>query len=131
HTITTLPTDGSAVRVRLWSFRGGQWYTEDTNYTASSGGGGGTPAITSPAAGATFSASSQAFTWSAGTGVTQYWLEAGTTAAPGSYFSQSMGTSTSHTITGLPTDSSTVRVRLWWLKNGTWSSAVVDYTASN
>ncbi|MCG8408402.1 MAG: hypothetical protein MI923_24640, partial [Phycisphaerales bacterium] len=122
HTITTLPTDGSAVRVRLWSFRGGQWYTEDTNYTASSGGGGGNSnaTVSSPSDGATLSGSSQAFTWSAGTGVTQYWLEAGTAAAPGAYFSQDMGTSTSHTITTLPTDGSAVRVRLWSFRGGQW-----------
>ncbi|MCZ6816647.1 MAG: hypothetical protein O7F76_08085, partial [Planctomycetota bacterium] len=130
QTITGLPTDGSAVRVRLWSYRGGQWYTEDADYTAASGGSG-TATISSPSAGSTLAGSSQAFTWTTGTGVAQYWLEAGTTSSPGSYFSQDMGTSTSFTITGLPTDSSAVRVRLWSLKGGTWSFNVYDYTAGS
>lgn len=128
HTITVLPTDGSTVRVRLWSYRGGQWYTEDADFTAASGGSG-TATMSSPSAGSTLAGASQAFTWSTGTGVTQYWLEAGTTASPAAYFSQDMGTSTSQTVTGLPTNSSAVRVRLWSLKGGAWSFNVYDYTA--
>ena len=110
-TITNLPLDGSTIYVRLASLLDGAWRTADYNFTAA----GLSPAIMiSPAAGSTLPGSTIAFQWSSGVGVSQYWLYVGK-LAPGSQdiYGGSQGTNTSKTLTGLPTDGSTLYVRLW------------------
>ncbi len=98
--------------------------------TSGSGGGSSVPAITAPASGAALGGSSQTFTWTAGSGVTAYWLYVGTTAGSNNLFDLSLGTSLSATATGLPTNGSTVYVRLWWLLSGSWRFADYTYTAA-
>ena len=69
--------------------------------------------MTTPASnGATLSGASHGFVWSTGTNVTQYYLWLGSTAGSDSYYFGSQGTNTSGTIGGLPSDGSTVYVRL-------------------
>ena len=105
---TNLPTQGSTVYVRLWSDIGGAWLYTDYAYTAAS-----QAAMVSPMQGSTLAGATQMFTWSAGIGVSQAWIWAGTTGAG----SQNLGAYggagvTSATPTNLPTDGSTVYVRL-------------------
>jgi hypothetical protein len=70
--------------------------------------------LTSPAAGSTLTGSSETFQWSAATGSpVEYWLTIGTGIGDGTYFDASCGTSSSQAVTGLPTDGSTVWVRVW------------------
>lgn len=83
-------------------------------------------AMSSPAPGSTLTGASTMFTWTAGTGVTGYYLWVGT--APGTYNLVNMGkfTTTSTTVT-LPTAGATIYVRLWSVINGT-PSQYNDYT---
>jgi len=74
---------------------------------------------------------SAGFTWNAATGATAYWLDVGTTVAGFDLFSQGVGLATSQTATGLPTDSSTVYVRLWTAFGSTWQFNDYTYTASS
>jgi len=91
------------------------------------------PAITSPTPGTTLPGSTATFTWSAGTGVTQYQLWLGTTGVGSGnlgVYGPSASTPTSVTVTALPTSGVTVYVRLTWAVSGTWSAADYTYTAS-
>jgi photosystem II stability/assembly factor-like uncharacterized protein len=81
--------------------------------------------ITSPPPGSSLASSTATFTWTAGSGAVQYWLSVGTTPGGTQIYDASQGTSLQQTVPGLPTDGSTVHVRLWSLLGTEW--AVNDY----
>ncbi len=124
RTVSGLPSSGT-IYVRLWSFIGGSWQSNDYTYSA---GGGGKAVMTSPTPGSTLG-SSATFVWTTGSGVTQYWLYVGSTGA-GSYniYDASNGTSTTRTVSGLPS-SGTIYVRLWSFIGGSWQSNDYTYNA--
>jgi hypothetical protein len=123
--VSGLPATGGTVHVRLWSLIGAAWVYNDYTYTGLNSGV--KVAMISPANGAVLTSASQTFTWDAGTGVTQYWLYAGTTGAGSlNLYNQTTGTGKTAAVPGLPTNGSTVYVRLWSLIGGTW--VVNDYT---
>jgi hypothetical protein len=126
-TVGGLPTNGSQVYATLYTEFSGTWYSNSTSYTAATN----TAAvITAPSPGSPLTGASQAFTWSTGSGVTQYSLDAGSTSGGNQYYSQNEGTNTSATVTGLPVDGSTVYVTLWSLINGSWTSNTYTFTAA-
>ena len=131
--VTGLPSDGSTVHVTLrWSDGGGsseKYYT----YIASAGGGGGVPMMVSPLDGATLTASSETFVWSAdGANVDRWRIEVSATAHGSTdIFGQSYAsTITSETVSGLPTDGSTVYVRLKYRIDGSVTDIDLTYTAT-
>ncbi len=131
-TVSGLPTNGSTVYVRLWYKTGGSWQYEDFQYTAyTNGGGGGTPEITSPVPGSTLSGSTETFNWTDnGTAVSEWWLWVGTSQGGQNILnSGSLGSSTSKTVSGLPTNGSQVYVRLWYKTGGSWQYEDFQYTA--
>jgi chitinase len=81
--------------------------------------------ITSPPPGSQLSSSTVTFTWTAGSGALQYWLSVGTTPGGTQVYDASQGTSLQGTVSGIPTDGSTVHVRLWSLLGTEWG--VNDY----
>ena len=107
-----------------------------TTYTATfnggTGGGGSARAeITDPPPGSTLSGSTVTFAWSAGSGVSQYWLYVGTTGVgSANIHNQSHGTNRSATVGGLPANGGTVYVRLWSLISNTWQYNDYQYTAA-
>jgi hypothetical protein len=125
--VTGLPANGTTVHVRLWYRVSGLWQFFDAVYTAVSR----QPALVTPAPGATLSGSSVLFTWTAnGAGVTEWWLYAGPSPGASSYFdSGSLGSALSTTVTGLPANGSTVRVRLWYRIAGLWSFQDYAFTS--
>ena len=124
QTVSGIPTSGSPVYVRLWTLFGSTWQFNDYTYTAQ--GGGAQAAITSPLPGSGLAGSSVTFTWTSATGADAYWLDIGTTVGGFDLYSQGQALATSQTVNGLPTDGSTVYVRLWTLAGGTWQYH--DYT---
>ncbi len=90
------------------------------------------PTITSPTPGTPLPGSTTTFAWEAGgAAVTEWWLYVGT--SPGAadlYDSASLGSRIIDTINGLPTDGSTVHVRLWYRINGAWPFTDFTYTTS-
>ncbi len=130
HTVAGLPTDGSIIHVRLWFFLGGSWQFADYQYTAFTQAG--SPEITTPTPGTTLNGDTATFQWTDnGAVVTQWWLHLGTTLGGSDiYDSGSLGTDLSHTVAGLPTDGSTLYVRLWFFLDGSWQFTDVQYTAS-
>jgi hypothetical protein len=127
--VTGLPTDGSTIYARLFSMIDGEWQTNDYNYvtfyvpsTAA--------VMTTPASsGDTLTGSSFTFQWTTGSSVTEYWLWVGSTQGNNDMFSQGSGTSTSITASGLPTDGSTVYVRLFSMIAGQWQTNDYNYVA--
>ena len=124
-TVNNLPADGSTVYVRLWTLASGTWVYNDYTYTAIS-----QAAMTSPANGSTLSGASVTFHWSAGTG-TQNTLYVGTSVGALDLYSVNAGAGVSATVPNLPTNGSTVYVRLWTLASGIWVYHDYTYTAFN
>jgi len=130
-TVNSLPVDGSTIYVRLYSLVNNQWQPLDFTYTAFNANGG-KGVITSPAPGSTLTGSSEMFSWSAGSGATAYWLDAGSTAGGNQYYqSGNLGNTLTTNVTGLPTDGSTVYVTLYSYVGGQWLSNQYTYTAFN
>ena len=123
-TVSGIPTDGSTINVRLYTYAGGSWLSSDYTYTASGASSGGKAAMSSPTSGTTLTSSTVTFSWTAGSG-TEYWLFVGK-AGGADIYNKSTGTSLSATVSGIPTGGGTINVRLWTLVNGTW--VYNDYT---
>ncbi len=95
---------------------------------------GSVPSITTPVANSTLSGATQAFTWSDNgyyQQITEWWLSVGPSPGSGSYFNQSLGLGLGVTVSGLPTDGSTVYAQLWYRANNVWVSVdSLEYTAA-
>ena len=93
--------------------------------------GGGVPAMSSPTPGSTLSGSTETFTYMANGAAVHRVVALGghEPRTKDIYTSGSLGTATSHTVNGLPTDGATLHVRLWWKISGVWSAADYTYTA--
>jgi hypothetical protein len=100
----------------------------EVTFIASSG-----PALMiSPVPGSTLPSSTVTFKWSAGTGVTDYDLYVGTTEGGSDIFNAGIlppGT-LSQTVTGIPTNGSTIYVTLWSYISDSWQDVLYTYTAS-
>ena len=133
HEVSGLPTDSSPVHVRLWYKVAGTWLSRDFRYTAAPPIVGNDPDIVTPSPNSVLAGASETFVYTAnGTAVTEWWLYVGTSeGAADLHDSNSLGTATSHEVSGLPTDSSPVHVRLWYKVAGTWLSRDFRYTAAN
>ena len=121
-----LPTNGSTISVRLWTVINGATYLyNDYTYTAAASAV--AAAIVSPAPGSTLTSASTTFTWSAGpSGTTGYYLWIGT--SPGTLNLVNIGPLSGPSATvNLPTNGSTIYVRLWTVINGT-TFVFNDYT---
>ena len=129
QTVNSLPSDGSTVYATWYYLLNGSWVSTGYSYTAF----GASPekgAITSPPPSSTLTGSSVSFTWTAGTGATAYWIDAGSSAGGNQYFqSGNLGNVLTKTVSGLPTDGSTVYITLYSLVGGQWLSNAYTYTA--
>jgi sugar lactone lactonase YvrE len=116
-TVLTLPSKGATIYARLYSLIGGKVQYVDYTYTETIAG---TPAtMSSPAQSSTLGTSNVKFTWTAGTGVTEYQLWLGL-SGPGSSSLLASGwlTAESTTVLSLPAKGATVYARLYSMVNG-------------
>ncbi len=128
-TVNGLPTNGSTVYVTLYSLIGNQWYSNAYTYTAFNPGSL-QGVITSPVPGSTLPGSTVIFNWTAGSGSTSYWLDAGNVPGGNQYYqSGNLGNVLTTTVNGLPTNGSTVYVTLYSLVGGNWLPNSYTYTA--
>jgi len=117
-TVGGLPLDGSAVWVRLHSRIQGAWVAVDTQYQALQS----APAsMTMPTAGAVLKATDQGFAWSAGVGVSAYWLDIGRSLGGYDLYSNYLGSTRSFTLDVIPDTGEPVWVRLWSRIGGAWT----------
>jgi hypothetical protein len=87
-------------------------------------------AMLSPAPGSTLSSSTVAFNWTAGSGVSQYWLEIGTSPGGTELYGANQGTALGVTLPGFPTDGRVLYVRLRSLIGSSWQYNDYSYTAA-
>ena len=128
-TVPGIPQTGGTLYVRLRTFSFGAWVYRDYTYVEP-----GTPVpavITSPVNGATVS-SPVPFVWTTGTGVTQYQLLIGTTAAGSSNTYTGPYTTATSVSVPLPgsTAGGTIFVTLRSFINGVWQSNNYTYKVS-
>jgi len=72
------------------------------------------------------------FDWTAGSGASGYWIDIGsTTGGHNIYSSGNLGNVLTDTVSGLPTDGSTIYVTLYSLIGGTWSGNEYQYITLN
>jgi serine protease len=127
--VSSLPTDGSAVWARLYSLISGTWQYSDYSYKAL-GGPASLGSINTPTPSTTLTKTSQAFTWSGGTGATAYELTAGSSPFGTQYYSSgNLGNVVTATAGNLPSNGSTIYVTLYSLVGTTWYSNQYNYTA--
>jgi hypothetical protein len=121
QTVSGLPTDGSTLYVRLWSLIGASPVSNDYTYRAYTVVSSGPAVMSNPAPGSTLSGASVTFQWTPGAGASQYWLYCSKLTAGGTDLCNlNENTQLSQTIGGLPTDGSTLYIRLWSLTGSTW-----------
>ena len=85
------------------------------------------------AAGAVLGSPTQSFSWSANdTLVDEWWIYAGSSLGSNNYYdSGNLSGALSTTVSGLPSDGSTVYIRLWHRQSGgTWSFVDTTYEAA-
>jgi hypothetical protein len=87
----------------------------------------------SPPSGSTLSGSSVTFQWASDPTATAFWIDVGSTAGSHNYYSSgSLSTTTlSATVSGLPTNGSTIYVTFYSLIGGSWNSIPYTFTAFN
>jgi len=108
-TVNYLPTSGGQVYVRLLTRVSTGLLFTDYTFTAATYS---KAVLTSHTSGSTLAGPSATFTWSEGTGATEYILWVGTTAGRNNLYSKSQGLNSSVTVNKLPTNGSQVYVRL-------------------
>ncbi len=142
-TVSGLPTDGRTVWIRLSTLLDGAWQFSDYMFTAMTAPPPPPPPpdpepepepivaaeLLGPAPGSELSGSSQTFTWTAGSGVSEYRLDVGTTQGGSEIFAGAATTQLNTTVTGLPTNGSKVWVTLASGSNGSWASRAYEFTA--
>jgi hypothetical protein len=108
-TATGLPTNGETVYVRITTDYNGLVAHSDTTYSAATA-----AVLTTPTPETTLSGSSVTFDWTTGTtGATLYYLSIGSTGVGSSnIYNSGWRNETSQAVTGLPTNSETLYVRL-------------------
>ncbi len=131
ETVNSLPSNGSAIYATWYYQLNGVWTSTNYTYTAL-GGSSNKGVITTPPPSSTLSGSSVTFDWTAGSGATAYWIDVGSTAGGHDiYSSGNLGNVLSTTVSGLPTNGSTIYVTLYSMVGGVWVSNAYTYTAFN
>jgi hypothetical protein len=90
----------------------------------------GAPALTSPTPGSVLGTTDVVFSWTSGTGVTEYDLYLGTTAGSANLYNSAGVTTTSVTVPTLPALGATVYAQLYYKVSGVWQSTAYTYTES-
>jgi hypothetical protein len=130
-TVNGLPSNGSTVYVTLYSLVSGTWLSNVYTYTAYSLGSA-AGVLTTPTPGSVLTSGTVTFGWTAGAGASAYWLDVGNVAGGDQYYqSGNLGGALSTTVSGLPTDGSTIYATLYSLIGGQWTANAYSYTALN
>ncbi len=91
----------------------------------------GPASISSPAPGSTLGGSSVTFSWAPVSGALEYFFYAGTSSGSNNIVGRSTGSGTSTSVTNLPTNGSTVYVRLWTRFASGWQYRDTSFRAAS
>ncbi len=132
ETVNGLPSNGSTVYATLYSKVSGTWTPNAYTYTAFNASAA-TGMLTTPTPGSVLTSGTVTFDWTAGSpGPYSYWMDIGNTAGGNNYYSSgNLGNVLTTTVSGLPTDGSTIYVTLYTLIAGNWVGNAYTYTALN
>ncbi len=131
YLVNSLPANGSTVYATWYYYVGGNWQHSSYSYTAF-GGNTSKGVLISPMVNSTLPGTSATFTWTAGSGATAYWLDAGNVSGGNQYFqSGNLGNVLSTTVSGLPSNGSFVYVTLYSLVSGVWLYNEYTFAAYN
>lgn len=126
HTVTNLGTT-ALLHIRFW-FRSadGLWAYKPSILASSL-----PPSIHLPKAQSTLSGNTETFSWNSnGVQVKRYWLYIGGSPGGREYTNQDLGIAESYTASNLPTDGSTLWLRLWYFSsNNRWQYQDYEYQA--
>jgi hypothetical protein len=112
-----LPCDGRPVYAQLWTHTVAGWKPPGRyRYWSWAACGG----ISSPPPGTVLAGAAVTFAWTAGAGVSAYWLDVGTSPGQGDIFGANVGTRRSQAVGGIPLDGSPVYLQLWSQIAGIW-----------
>jgi subtilisin family serine protease len=129
YTFTNLPTDGSTLYVRLRWWKNGFYNFVDYTFTTATIAPP-SPGFASHADGDTLTGAAETFVWN-DVGADLYSVIVGTNVGWADITYINNGTTgTSYTFTNLPTDGSTIYVRLRWWKNGVYDFLDYAFTAA-
>ncbi len=130
--VTGIPCDGRPVWARLWT-RNATGYLQPIDYTytaATSCTADPRATFLQPAANSTLTAASQVFSWTAGTGALDYWLDVGTSIGIGN-IAAGVVRATQIEVFGLPCNGQQLFARLWTRTNAGYLSPVdIPFTAT-
>lgn len=130
--LPAMPTDGRPMYLTLYSWMFNAWKPSSRWCYADNSGIGNKPSlILSPANETTLTGTSTTFQWNGGVGVSLRALWVG--SSPGGadlWASSESSTTTSRTVTGLPTDGRKIHVTLFSLLGGAWRTTFYEYTAA-
>jgi hypothetical protein len=119
---TGVPCNGGTLYVQLYTHSNSNWQAlQRYTYTAPSGCFAPLAQILTPTPSTALPATSVTFTWSAGMGADQYWLDVGTSLASGDLSAGSTA-ATSKTVSGLPCDGRMLYVQLYTHSNSNWQA---------
>ena len=130
-TVDGLPSDGSTVWLRLWSLTGSVWNYNDYEFTSAS-----SPininyvSLTSHSYGEVLDNIEQTFEWT-DLGADRYTLFFGTSQGGRELFTKYVNSGQSITVDGLPSDGSTVWLRLWSLTGSVWNYNDYEFTSAS
>ncbi len=128
--IWDMSVDRGATTLALWTRSRGAYAWPLP--TGPESGPAGPATMSTPAASSTLTGSTVNFTWYPSNAAQAYWLDVGSTAGGNNYYSSgNLGTALSTTVTGLPTNGSTVYATLYSMISGNWVSSPYTYTAFN
>ncbi len=126
--VAGLPTNNSTIYVSLdWEIKG-RW--TESRYTYKAAAMSSLPSMISPAQGSTLPGSTETFSWTANSAVTEYQFWLGS-AAGAQNLGGCAGIATACQVTGLPTNGSTIYALLEWESGGTWAQANYIYKAAS
>ena len=123
ETVTNLPTNGETIYARFYYLYNSVWQYIDYTYTAAN-----QTALTTPTPGSTLSGSTVIFSWNPGSATT-FQFRLGTTLGSNNLYGSGQTTKTSETVSGLPTNGSTIHARLYYMVSGAWQYNDYVYTA--
>jgi Pro-kumamolisin, activation domain/Bacterial Ig-like domain (group 3) len=122
--VSSLPTNGETIYVRLFTNFNGTLVHSDYTYTAVQ-----QAAMSTPAPSTLLPGVNVTFSWTAGTGASGYYLWVGTTAGSYNLYNSGDKTVTSLVVSGLPTNGETIYVRLFTNYNNILVHTDYTYTA--
>jgi hypothetical protein len=128
-TVNNIPTNGGELFLTLFSNIDGAWQAQ--HYTFTEAGTAVSATMISPAPSSILTGSAATFHWTAGTGVTAYWLYLGTNGPKSAnLYSSGALTGTSLGVIGLPTNGVTIYATLYSEIDGVWQPVSYTYTES-